>query len=86
VAGTCATRLQHRIRTGSSNADVTGPQAGQCAHFTPEQGQVMRKTCDSDLIRLRTGADGFATFIDTEASHSVTRIAAHRDACSETQA
>ena len=46
----------------------------------------MGRTYDTDLTRLRAGTDGFATFIDTKASRSVTPTAAQPDACSGAQA
>jgi len=78
--------LKELPHQGSQTADLTDPAAERFAPLTTDQGQTMGGTYDTDLTRLRAGTDGFASFIDTKASRSVTLTAAHPDACSGVQA
>jgi len=78
--------LRELPHQGCQTADLTDPAAEPFASISPDQGQTMGGTYDTDLTRLRAGADGLATFIDTNASRSVTPTAAHPDACSGAQA
>ena len=78
--------LRELPHQGSQTADLTDPAAEPFASISPDQGQTMGRIYGTDLTRLRVGTDGFASFIDTKASRSVTPTAAHPDACSGAQA